>query len=273
MTWPPSYNSTIKAGFLHHTVQATSYTPADVPAMIRADYRYHAVTRGWGDIGYNFLVDFFGRIWQGRAGNVALAVIGAHTGGFNIDTFGIAMIGDYSRYYAPGGVQTAVARVFAWKLAMYGRSPNGTAVLTSTGGGTSRYPAGTVVTKPVIMGHLDVGATACPGQFGYATLPHIRAMTTQFMMTGATDGGPTGPWPLSGDPIFAYSGGSRVINGYDAQAQYRPYIAAIQREVGVPQTSRYDSATVNGVSRWQGLVGLSRTGIVDSVTWQTMTVR
>ncbi|PZS34626.1 MAG: hypothetical protein DLM59_04415, partial [Pseudonocardiales bacterium] len=52
MTWPPEYNSTIKAGFLHHTVQATSYTPAQVPAMIRADYQYHAVGRGWGDIGY-----------------------------------------------------------------------------------------------------------------------------------------------------------------------------------------------------------------------------
>ncbi|MDP9239601.1 MAG: N-acetylmuramoyl-L-alanine amidase, partial [Actinomycetota bacterium] len=106
MSWPPEYNDTIKAGFLHHTVQATSYTAAQVPAMIRADYQYHAIGRGWGDIGYNFLVDYFGRIWQGRAGNVALAAVGAHTGGFNTDTFGIAMIGDYSRYYAPAAVQT-----------------------------------------------------------------------------------------------------------------------------------------------------------------------
>lgn len=274
MSWPPQYSSTIKAGFLHHTVQATSYTPADVPAMIRADYQYHSITRGWGDIGYNFLVDYFGRIWQGRAGNVALAGVGAHTGGFNTDTFGIAMIGDYSRYYAPAAVQNSVASVFAWKLAMYGRSPYGTAVLTSSGGGTSRYPAGTVVTKPVVMGHLDVGATACPGQYGYAALPYIRSQIARDMQTGATDGGPTGPWPLTGDQIFAAQGSARVINGVSAaQAQYRPSIAAIQREAAVPQTSRYDAATVNGVSRWQGLVGLPRTGVVDSVTWQTMTVR
>ncbi len=273
MTWPTEYSSTIKAGFLHHTVQTTSYTPAEVPGMIRADYRYHAVTRGWGDIGYNFLVDYFGRIWQGRAGNVALAGVGAHTGGFNSYTFGIAMIGDFSRFYVPSGVQTSVSRVFAWKLAMYGRSPYGSAVLTSSGGGTSRYPAGVVVTKPVVMGHRDVGSTACPGQYGYATLPYVRSLTAKYMVTGATDGGPTGPWPLVADQVFAYSGSSRVINGSDAQASYRPYIAAIQREVIVPQTSRYDSATVHGVERWQALVGLARTGVVDSNTWRTMTVR
>jgi len=268
--WPPEYRA-IKKVIVHHTVTRDPET--DPRATMRAIYQYHAVSRGWGDIGYNFLVDYFGRIWQGRAGNVALAAVGAHTGGFNTDTFGIAMIGDYSRYYAPAAVQTAVAKMFAWKLAMYGRSPYGTAVLTSTGGGTSRYPAGTVVSKPVVMGHLDVGATACPGRYGYAALPYIRSLTAKLMVTGATDGGPTGPWPLTGDQIFAYSGGPRVINGSDAQAAYRPYIAAIQREVVVAQTSRYDSATVNGVSRWQGLVGLPRTGVVDSTTWQTMTVR
>jgi len=272
MTWTPEYSSTIKAGFVHHTVQSTSYSPAEVPAMIRADYQYHAVTRGWGDIGYNFLVDYFGRVWQGRAGIYSRPVIGAHTGGFNSYTFGIAIIGDFSRYSVPPAVTSAISKTFAWKLAASDRDPVGYTQLTSTGG-ASRYPAGTVVTKPVIMGHRDVGATACPGEYAYKLLPGIRTTTKQLMVTGATDGGPTGAWPLVNDQIFAYAGSSRVINGSDAQARYRPYIAAIQREAGVPQTSRYDSATVHAVSRWQGLVGLSRTGITDRRTWETMTVR
>lgn len=95
-----------------------------------------------------------------------------------------------------------------------------------------------------------------------------------FVVTGATDGGPTGSWPLVGDQIFAAQGSARVINGVsDAQAGYRPSIMAIQREAAVVQTGRYDSATVAGVARWQGLVGLGRTGITDPTTWQAMTVR
>lgn len=95
-----------------------------------------------------------------------------------------------------------------------------------------------------------------------------------FDATGATDGGPTGPWPLAGSQVFAYAGSARVINGVpDSQAQYRPDIAAIQREVGVPQTSRYDSATWRRVEYWQGLVGLPQNGVVDKTTWDTMTTR
>lgn len=95
-----------------------------------------------------------------------------------------------------------------------------------------------------------------------------------FVVTGATDGGPTGAWPLVGDQVFAAQGSARVINGVsEAQARYRPYIAAIQREAAVTQTGRYDSATVTGVYRWQRLVGLPGNGVVDARTWQTMTVR
>jgi len=95
-----------------------------------------------------------------------------------------------------------------------------------------------------------------------------------FVVTGSTDGGPTGAWPLVGDQIFAAQGSARVINGISAaQARYRPYIMAIQREAAVAQTGSYDSATVNGIYRWQRLVGLPAIGIVDSRTWQVMTVR
>jgi SpoIID/LytB domain protein len=95
-----------------------------------------------------------------------------------------------------------------------------------------------------------------------------------FVVTGSTDGGPTGGWPLVGDQIFAGQGSARVINGVsEAQAGYRSYIMAIQREAAVAQTGRYDGATVNGVYRWQRLVGLPDNGIVDARTWQTMTSR
>ncbi|HJQ07409.1 MAG TPA: hypothetical protein VJ872_18310, partial [Nocardioides sp.] len=76
----------VHAGFIHHTVQANNYTRGEVPALIRADYYYHTQVRGWSDIGYNYLVDRFGRIWEGRYGGVDRDPVGAHTLGYNDDS-------------------------------------------------------------------------------------------------------------------------------------------------------------------------------------------
>ena len=175
MGWDPEYAPSIRAGFLHHTAGTNSYAAADVPAILRSIYAFHSQTRGWGDIGYNFLVDRFGRTWEGRYGGVDSTVVGAHTGGFNSGTFGVAMMGDFQSTAVPAATTAAVEAVFAWKFARWKVDPAGTVRLTSGGGGTSRYPAGTVVTKNTLSGHRDVGLTECPGDKGYALLPTIRA--------------------------------------------------------------------------------------------------
>ena len=175
MGWDPEYAPSIKAGFLHHTAGTNSYAAADVPAILRSIYAFHSRTRGWGDIGYNFLVDRFGRTWEGRYGGVDSTVVGAHTGGFNSGTFGVAMMGDFQTAAVPAATTAAVEAVFAWKFARWKVDPTGTVRLTSGGGGTSRYPAGVVVTKSTLSGHRDVGLTECPGDKGYALLPAIRA--------------------------------------------------------------------------------------------------
>lgn len=203
MGWDPEYAPSLRAGFLHHTVDSNAYSAADVPRILRSIYAYHSRTRGWGDIGYNFLVDRFGRIWEGRYGGIESTVIGAHTGGFNYGTFGVSMLGTYSTTPVPAATERAVARIFAWKLARWYLNPYGQVALRSGGGGTSRYAAGTVVTKNVISGHRDVGQTTCPGNAGYARLPAIRRAVASLMGTGllapsvsprtVTYGGGTGP--------------------------------------------------------------------------------
>lgn len=174
-TWDPEYAPTIKAAVVHHTAGANGYAASDVPAILRGIYTYHAVTRGWGDIGYNVLVDRFGRLWEGRAGGLASTVIGAHTGGFNTSTFGVSMLGNYDQVAPTASMLSAVADIVAWKFALYGVDPRGTATLTG-GGGTSRWPAGTTVYMPTIMGHRDLGNTTCPGQYGYARMNDLRTM-------------------------------------------------------------------------------------------------
>jgi uncharacterized protein with LGFP repeats len=177
-TWAPEYASTIKAATVHHTADSNGYTADQVPAIMRSIYRYHTVSLRWGDIGYNVIVDKFGRLWEGRAGGLASTVIAAHAGGFNTGTFGVSMLGNYDVVGVPQATVDSVSAIIAWKFALYGINPRGTTVLTSAGGGTSRYAAGTPVTLPTIFAHRDVGATACPGAYGFARMGEIRDRVT-----------------------------------------------------------------------------------------------
>src|SRR5699024_5630123 len=98
MTWQPAHDN-LSAAVVHHTAGTNSYTAAQSAGIVRGIYRYHAVTRDWGDIGYNFLVDKYGQVFEGRAGSVAapdgLIPEGAHARGFNRGTLGISVLGDY----------------------------------------------------------------------------------------------------------------------------------------------------------------------------------
>ena len=177
----PSYSKTVKAGFIHHTATANGYSQAEVPAMLRSVYAYHVKSNGWSDIGYNYLVDRFGRIWEGRAGGTDKAVVGAHTGGFNADTFGASLLGTYSTVAPSAETLQSLEQLFAWKLGSYYRDPTGKATLRSAGGGTSKYPAGTYHDFDVVSLHRDAGNTACPGAATYARLGEIRTAISNYV--------------------------------------------------------------------------------------------
>ena len=148
---PPSYG-TIKTGFVHHTVNANDYSRDDVPKLLRSIYAYHVEARGWRDIGYNFLVDRFGRIWEGRWGGVDKAVVGAHTLGYNEVAFAMSAIGNFEEAQPPEAVLDAYAKLFAWKLSKYDIKADATKLWVK-----NRY-------LQAINGHRDVGQTACPGK-------------------------------------------------------------------------------------------------------------
>jgi hypothetical protein len=172
MTWPPTFKAPVKAVVFHHSASSNNYAAGDVPGILRSIYHYQAVSRGWGDIGYNVLVDKFGRLWEGRAGGVGQPVVGAHAGGFNAGTSGICVIGDHSSLTVPTAAVRATSRYAAWKLAKYGGNPAGSTVLT--GGPSTKYPANTTLTVPVIYPHRQTSSTACPGEGGMRVLAEIR---------------------------------------------------------------------------------------------------
>jgi hypothetical protein len=175
----PRYESTIEQVHVHHTASGNDYSRSDTPALIRGMYRYHTKSLGWSDIAYNFLVDRFGRIWEGRAGGVARPVRGAHTLGFNSDSCGIAVIGNFDQVKASDTVVRGVAAVAAWKLDRYGRRARGRTTVRSEG--SDKYRDGAMATLRVIDGHRDTNDTSCPGTNLYKRLPDIRARAHEIM--------------------------------------------------------------------------------------------
>lgn len=172
------YTKKVKAAFVHHTGSGNQYACSQAPSVIRSIYRYHVTSMGWRDIGYNFLVDKCGTLYEGRAGGVAKAVLGAHTLGFNGDSMGIAVIGTFAGTRAPGAVVTAIARLTAWKLGLDGADPSGRTYLTSAGG--NRYAKGKNVRLNVISGHRDGFATECPGTSLYDRLGTARSLAARY---------------------------------------------------------------------------------------------
>jgi hypothetical protein len=171
----PDYGE-VRAVHVHHTVSLNDYTPEEAPGIVLAICRYHRNSNGWNDIGYNALVDKYGTIYEGRAGGLDKAVIGAQAQGFNAQTAGVANIGDYTSVGASDAALAATATYIRWKLGVHGQPLSGPVTLTSAGGSASRYAAGAHVTVDRVLGHRDTGRTACPGDALYDQLDEIRAL-------------------------------------------------------------------------------------------------
>ncbi|MGH3361147.1 MAG: N-acetylmuramoyl-L-alanine amidase [Nocardioides sp.] len=171
----PVYLDRLKQIHVHHTATGNSYSRTDVPGILRGMYRYHTHTLGWFDIGYNFLVDRFGRAWVGRSGGPQRLVRGAHTLGFNHASVGVAMIGNLENRGPWREAVTMLVKVAAWKLDKHDRFALGRVNITSSG--SDRYRDGERVRLPAIDGHRDTNYTACPGQRLYGNLPEIRERT------------------------------------------------------------------------------------------------
>jgi len=176
--WPPQFYPVQKL-IVHHT--ATQNDDPDPAATIRSIYYYHAITQGWGDIGYNFVIDEAGNIYEGRYSRAYApgeppagqnlngdGVTGAHAQGYNSGTVGIALLGTLTSRDATPAARDALERLLAWEADEHGIDPQGSALFTNPVSGAQS-------TFPNIAGHRDVAATECPGGSFYATLPAIRS--------------------------------------------------------------------------------------------------
>lgn len=190
----PKMGKTIKAGIVHHTASTNNYTAAQSPSQMRILYAYFTKSLKYADMGYNFLVDKYGTIYEGRSGctykstvpcdGMALPTQGAHTAGFNKDTFSISAIGNYDVLAPanPAAMVESISALMAWKIAPYGLDPNAnTKIISTDTSGSSKYKNGQEATLKVISAHRDVGKTACPGRYLYPYMDEIRSQITTIL--------------------------------------------------------------------------------------------
>ena len=169
----PAYGA-VRVAYVHHTVSLNGYSRSRAASVVLGVCLFHRNARGWNDIGYDFLVDRYGRAFEGRAGGIDAAVIGAQAGGFNSESTGVSMIGNFTRVAPPRAAMDTLAKLLAWKLGLHGVPAIGRTQVTSAGGPSTGYRAGTRVTVNRISGHRDVDRTTCPGAALYRRLPALR---------------------------------------------------------------------------------------------------
>jgi hypothetical protein len=158
-----------RGAVLHHTAGSNDYSADDVPGILRSIWEYHARALQWGDIGYNFLVDKYGGIWEGRKGSLDSSPQGAHAKGANEMSFGVSVLGNYSDAAPSEEAIRAVESIISWKFRINQIDPHGRTSFGTFWGGNQGWED-----KPTLIGHRDQQSTACPGNNLYTQLDRIR---------------------------------------------------------------------------------------------------
>jgi len=175
----PAFGS-VQIAFVHHTVTASDYAPEESAAIVLGIARYHRDSNRWNDLGYNFLVDKHGQVFEGRAGGIDAPVVGAQAQGYNSVSTGVACLGTFTEVAQSEVGMDALARLLGWKLTLHGVPVQGVVTVTSAGGASNRYGSGTPVTFERISGHRDGNATSCPGDVLYGQLADLRLRAARY---------------------------------------------------------------------------------------------
>jgi hypothetical protein len=158
----------LRFAVVHHTAGSNTYGPEESAAIVKGIQLYHVKANGWNDIGYNFLVDRYGQVFEGRGGGLDRNVIGAHAEGFNTGSVGVALIGMYGSRAPSAEAERSIAALLSWRLDGGHLDPASSSIVTS--GGSSRFKPGAGVYLRAVSGHRDTGFTSCPGNKLYERL-------------------------------------------------------------------------------------------------------
>ena len=171
----PGYGA-VRMAFVHHTENPNGYTPGEVPGMLLAIYAFHRNVNGWNDIGYNFVVDLYGRIFEARAGGIDEPVVGAHAGGYNVASTGVAVLGSFMGAPVSAAARSALERLLAWKLSLHGVPAVGrvTVRVNPAGAATAAIPRARVSRCRKSPGTATATRPSAPATLCIGELPAVR---------------------------------------------------------------------------------------------------
>lgn len=214
----PTYAPNAHYAIIHHTAGRNDYRATDTPAILRGIYEFHVFGQGWCDIAYNFLVDRYGQVFEGRFGGVRDAVVGGHTGGFNTGSIGVAVVGDFSGSAVPSSTYTSLRRLLAFKLGQHGIDPSATTKVLTVSHPSSRHPAGQLITVPTVGVHGDFSQTSCPGTGLRNVVPGLRNHLAADLASAPYDPRVVGDWDDNGtDTVGTYHDGLWSLRDHNSK--------------------------------------------------------
>jgi hypothetical protein len=262
---PPSngpFYGSINLAFVHHTDNPNGYSAGEVPGLILAIYDYHRFARGYFDIAYNFVIDAFGRIWEARAGGIDEPVIGAHAGGYNSVSTGIAVLGTFMFQLPPPPALAALAHLLAWKLSLHGVPTLGKVrvEVDPFDAFYTPFAPGQRVLLPRIAGHRDGDLTDCPGDDLYGRLPAIRSQAT-------TLAGVPSELTLAASRAAAPPGTPIVLSGTltKSGAPIPGAVLEVQTVSGLGVESTVATVTTGADGSWSTTLPFQRSAIVRAL--------
>jgi hypothetical protein len=254
----PFYGS-VQLAFVHHTDNPNGYARGEVPAILLAMFDYHRYVRGYFDIAYNFIIDAFGRIWEGRAGGVDAPVLGAHAGAFNGVSTGIAVLGTFMDSVPPAPALDALERLLAWKLSLHGVPALGEARVEVNPAEAYYTPfrPGQRVRLPRVAGHRDGDLTDCPGNAFYHRLPSLRPRV-------ASLAGPLSRLTVSSSAAVVVPGTTVTLEGHLIVGGSGVGDAPIAVQTLAPRGT-LARVTTDAAGRWSASVVADRTLLVRAL--------
>ncbi len=163
--------TSVKFLLVHHTAGTTNYKIDQVPNQIRQIYNFHTgKTKGWADVCYNFFIDRFGQVWEGRQGSINSAVMADATGGSQGFAQLVCLLGNFDTSEPTSEMMESCAATLAWLATKNKITVVQSKLVSFTSRGSNKWKSGVMVNARPISGHRDMSATVCPGKFVYPML-------------------------------------------------------------------------------------------------------
>lgn len=226
----------VKFLLVHHTAGTTNYSQDSVARLIRNTYSFHTSSeKGWNDVCYNFFIDRYGGVWEGRAGSIQGPVMADATGGSQGFAQLVCLLGNFQENSPTPEMITSLEKLLSWLANRYQIDTTPGKTVSFISRGSNKWPTGSEVIARTISGHRDMSLTACPGDFVYPLLATSVPMNVTNLMT-------------SGSGEVSVSSSTSVVSSADQNMNTTTSLTETTTPLTTPQASISSSTSSTTIS-------------------------